>query len=655
MVLEDIEFLIEQIKSIPSTQEYELPSVFAERVRRLTADLSPFPGRFSFSRFPYFKEIADLFSPLDPTEDIVVEKGNQIGFTTAVLETVMLYHIMAVPKPQMFVTADANLVKTQVATRIEKMIDGAGARPLIYSQSRKASGSQNTGDTSRAKEYPGGYLHVYGSKNPASFRGMSYRVSLADEVDAYKDNLADEGSVISLVENRTDAYEGSRKRLWGSTPLIKGNSKIETKFEEGDQRKYFVPCKHCGTMQELIWHGKNESGYTWGIVWENDENFNPIIETVGYKCQNPDCGGIMKNYDKAEIIAKGEWRPTAKPKNPNTRSYHISPLYNPPGMFSWESMVKQWAECWDIRHNRILDIEKYRTFRNNKQGKTFEEPGTQIRREKALQFRRSGFAKGTVPNKQAIEDTGTPILIVIASVDVQKYNLYVDVKGYSKRGATWTLDFFDIPGETEDFNGPWDKLDDYFENKRFEGDDGKTYRIALMLVDSGWNTDYVYAFAGRHYAGVYASKGIDKLPNGETYKLFDNKTLDRIGLPQAYHINTTKLKDRISLCMNDSFWNSKDFQPTWYPNFPEDFRDDYFAMFEAEQRIIERDKKTNKWLRTIWKQKSQAANHAFDTYAYNLAALEIFADDYCRRELSLPGLDWIIFWDDIKDGKFIER
>jgi len=654
MVLEDIDFLIEQIKTIPSSQEYELPSVFAERVRRLTADLTPFPGRFSFSHFPYFKKIVDLFSPLDPTEDIVVEKGNQLGFTTAVLETVMLYHIMAVPKSQMFVTADANLAKTSVATKIEKMIDGAGARRLIYSQSRKASGSQDTGDTARAKEYPGGYLHVYGSKNPDSFRSFSYRVSLADEVDAYKDHLTDEGSVISLVQNRTDAYEGSRKRLWGSTPKVKSNSKIETLYEEGDQQKYFVPCKHCGTMQELVWHGKNESGYTWGIVWENDENYNPIIDTVGYKCINPACGGIMKNYDKTEIMAKGEWRPTAEPKHPNIKSFHISPLYNPPGMLSWESMVKLWAECWDIRHNRILDIEKYRTFRNNKQGLTFEEPGTQIRREKVIQFRRFGFAKGKIPNKQAIEDTGTPILIVGASVDVQKYCLYVDIKGYSKRGATWTVDFFDIQGETEDFNGPWDELDDYLENKRFEGDDGRIYRVAITLVDSGWNTDYAYAFAGRHYAGVYASKGIDKLPNGETFKLFDKGTLDRIGLPQAYHINTTKLKDRISYCMNDSFWNSADYQPAWYPNFPEDFRDDYFAMFEAEQRIIERDKKTNKWIRTIWKQKSQAANHAFDTYAYNLAALEIFADDYCRRVLNLPANDWVAFWDDIKDGKFIE-
>ena len=79
------------------------------------------------------------------------------------------------------------------------------------------------------------------------------------------------------------------------------------------------------------------------------------------------------------------------------------------------------------------------------------------------------------------------------------------------------------------------------------------------------------------------------------------------------------------------------YQPDWYPNFPDDFRDDYFKMFEATKvDIIE--KQTNKYQKTIWKQRPGADNHAFDTYGYNMAALEIFADAYCRDALGLPGL-----------------
>ena len=34
-----------------------------------------------------------------------------------------------------------------------------------------------------------------------------------------------------------------------STPRIKGPSRIEREFEESDQRRFFVPCPHCGLLQ----------------------------------------------------------------------------------------------------------------------------------------------------------------------------------------------------------------------------------------------------------------------------------------------------------------------------------------------------------------------------------------------------------------------
>ena len=50
--LGDVDFLIERFGALTEKQVYELPSVFAERVRYLPADLTPFPGRFSWERFP---------------------------------------------------------------------------------------------------------------------------------------------------------------------------------------------------------------------------------------------------------------------------------------------------------------------------------------------------------------------------------------------------------------------------------------------------------------------------------------------------------------------------------------------------------------------------------------------------------------------------
>ena len=659
MILDQINFLIQQFLKIPVTQEYELPSDFAERVRRLPKELSPFPGAFRFSRFPYMREIVDCFHPKNPVREVVVMKGNQLGSNVSVLETIMLYNIMIDPKPQFFLTADAGLIRTNVNTRIETMINLAGARHLIFAQAPKKKGSANTGDTANAKEYPGGFLHFYGAKNPDRLRQNSYKGGAADEVDAYAAKLKDEGDIVELIRNRTDAYVRTRKIYWASTPLVDQTSIIKKLFLSGDQRYYNVPCIHCGELQPLVWHGKLDTGEVYGIVWENDENFKPITAdpargiktTVAYKCKF--CGGLIYNHDKEIIIPKGKWIATAESKTPGLVSFHITPLYNPPGMFSWDDLVKAWAECWDIKNNRIREKEKYRTFRNTKQGLTFEESGVNLRYEKTVLFRRHGFIRGKVPNDLAVRDTGSPVLILVCSVDVQKNNLFVDVKGYSTGGATWTIDCFTFDGDTAQFNGPWDMLDDFIANKIYVGTDGKQYHIKITLVDSGWNTEWVYAYVLRHGSGVYACKGMDYINGGETFKLFNQSTLKGIGLGQAFHINTGKLKDRISNAFMALSWNEGELQPSWFPNFADDFRDDYFKQFEAEERVDIYDR-FDRYMKTIWKPKHGAANHYFDTYCYNLAALEIYANAFCREELNIQALDWSVFWEAAKHGFFYD-
>lgn len=648
----DIDFLIQQFSEVVHERNFKLPSVYTEEVRYLDKELTPFPGKFSFDRAPFFREIVDIFSPDNPCRKVVLLKGVQMAATTSLLEPVLLYYIGCNPAPVLLVEPDDDMAKNVMSIKVDKMIDGAGLRSKIGNQSRKAARSKSTGDTARHIEYTGGYLYAASASTPKSFRNMSYRIILVDELSVMPDKLAGEGTVVDLAEARASAYPNNSKILFQSTPTTEQGCKIYKQFLLGTQEKYLVPCKFCGTEMELEWAVWDQSNkQIGGIVWENDEEWNPIMSTVGYKC--PHCGQIMKNYHKSEIIPKGHWVATVdKPIEAGTRSFHISPIYNLPGLLTWEDMVRKWAVCWDIKNNRVRDKEAYRVFRNLMQGLPFREMNEQIRYDKAILFKRFGFARGTVPNKMALKDAGSPVLLVICSVDVQKDKLYVEITGYSDRGIQWTIDFFSIDGATEDFNGPWNELAELIENKIYESDDGKLYRIAMTVIDSGHYTDWVYAFCGRFSSGVYATKGQDWIKGGETYQRFNQATLDRIGLPLAYHVNTGKLKDRISYSMNKLLWNENSFQPDWYINFPEDFHDDYFKMFEAEEKVEVYDKLTNKWLKTIWRAKFGAANHGFDTKVYNYAALEIFAEDICRNDLLLNYLDWNAFWKVAKGGAF---
>lgn len=653
VISSDIDFLIEQFQAIKHERKFELPSEYTEKVRYVDKELTPFPGKFSFDRVPYFKDIVDLFAPDNPTRKVVVMKSNQIGATTSLLEPILLYNIGCNPSSQLLVEPDDDMAKQAMGTKVDRMIDSSGLRGLIFSQARKAARARATGDTALKKEYPGGYLHAASASTPKSFRNFSYKIVLADELDAMPDQLKGEGTVIGLMEGRTNAYPTSYKILLQSTPTTEQTSKIWNQYQQGTMERWEIPCKHCGKMQPLEWFVTDESNkQVGGIVWENDENFSPILSTVGYKC--PHCGGIMKNYDKAEIIPKGHWVATTdKPIDRRIRSFHLSALYNLPGLFSWEDYVLEWAACWDIRNNRVRDLDKYRVFRNLKLGLPFKEMNESIRYEKVRLHQRTGFARGHVPNQMAVRDAGSPILIVICSVDVQKDKLFVDVEGYSDRGVSWQIEFKDIPGNPERFDDPcWNELANYIDTKIFEGDDGKLYRIAMTFVDSGHFTDAVYAFVAGFGSGVYACKGQEWIKNGETFQVFSSTTLSRIGLPLAYHVNTGKLKDRISYSLNNLAWNEHENQPDWYPNFAEDLRDDYFKMFEAEEKVNIYDKVSNKWLKTIWRAIPGRDNHAFDTKGYNLAALEVFADDFCRNDCGLGFLHWPTFWDYAKRGAF---
>lgn len=642
----DVDFLMGQFDKLTEKKEYQLPSEYIQRVRYIDKSLSPFPGKFSYEKFPYFKEIVDRLSPQDPTKYVFVMKGNQCGYTTGVLEPGLMYFMGADAEEQALVLPDGTMARDYVKTKLESCIDNCGLRPMLASQNKKAKSARDSGDTAMHKQYPGGSLRIFGGGSGNRFRNFSYKIIFADEADALLTKIKGEGDLFTLLSARQDAYPHHSKLVIGSTPKEESTSLINRLFHEGDERYYYVPCKYCGKMQKLewaVWDEHDKSKQIGGIVWQNDEHFMPILATVGYKCRF--CGGIMKNYDKVNIIQHGEWRAeNDRPARSGAVSYHITALYNPPGMFGWEDYVEQWSLAWDIKNNRVKDIEKYRAFRNLKQGLPFQEQHETVKYERALRYRRFGFARGFVPNRMAERDCGSPVLILVASVDVQKNGLYLDIVGYTERGCNFSIDFKWIEGATEQFGGPWDVLSDIFSNGVFFDEEGRKYKIMIMLVDSGHYTSWVYAFVSQFRAGVYACKGQEWIKDGQVYQLFAPATLKQIGLPLAYHINTGALKDRIANEMNRLFWNDGQVQPAWYPNFPEDFGDDYFKMYEAEEKVEVVDKWTGKYLKTIWRQKFGADNHAFDTRVYNKGALEIFADDICRHELGMKFLDWQMFW-----------
>ena len=289
--LNDVFFLQAQFSKLTDSKRIITPVEYIEKVRYLPKELTPMPGKYSYDKAPFLREIVNHLCSESDARKIVFMKAAQIMATTGIIESGMAYNIGCDPKAQLFVSADKELVKTGMQTKVERLLDSCNLRDKIFSQT--ATKSRKTGDTATEKEYPGGFLHAIGARNPGKLRQMSYPIIWFDELDGFPLKVGNEGSPIDLAEKRTKAYSVSRKIFYISTPTVLQTSPIYALYKMGDQRNWFMPCVHCGEYQVFVWRGVNkDSGLVYGIKFEIEDGL-PVYESVGYQCMY--CAKTMKN------------------------------------------------------------------------------------------------------------------------------------------------------------------------------------------------------------------------------------------------------------------------------------------------------------------------------------------------------------------------
>ena len=149
--------------------------------------------------------------------------------------------------------------------------------------------SRDSGNTVLSKEFPGGILVMTGANSAVGLRSMPVRYLFLDEVDAYPPSADDEGDPVALAEARTRTFSWRRKVFLASTPTIKGLSRIEREFEASDQRRFFVPCPHCGERQYLKFER---------LRWEKGKP-----ETAAYHCEG--CEQPIAEHHKTTMLSRG--------------------------------------------------------------------------------------------------------------------------------------------------------------------------------------------------------------------------------------------------------------------------------------------------------------------------------------------------------------
>ena len=637
-------------EALPTEASNRTPSEWTEQRRYLPQSVTPYPGFFRWDKTPYLREIVDCLGPDSPVREVAVMKGVQIGATTGLLENALGYYIDEVrTAPTMWVTADADMAQIRLETNLLPMLHHSGLDELI--KSSDVGNARKTGRTSKKIEWVGGgMLLPLGAQNPNKFRQQPALLLLLDEIDAWPLNARNEGDPVKLVCKRAAAYEAVRKICYLSSPTIQGQSQIEALYLAGDQRKYFVRCLRCNKPQTIRWERVSEDGVKSGIVWDT-ENDRLVSGSVRYVCA--ECGHEHSNNDKERLLAPehgAEWRPTAEPRRPGLRSYHIPALLSPPGMQTWETQVVQYLEAFDTRSHKPRDLGLYQVWYNQVLGSTFELRGDRARFDEVSAHRRQVYRYGEVPNKWAEQHCGSPVLLLTAAVDVHKDNLAVAVFGWTRGRRAILVDYWRLNGDAEQLSDErtWGALRKIIEKREYTADDGKRYRIELTLVDSGYSTDLVYQFCAEYRSGVMPIKGRPTPTNNASIREFSD-FVTPLG-QHAFAVSVDFYKDRWIAALRRK-WDGAGMQREGSFNAPVDCTDDQLKELTVERKQERIDKRTQRRLGWEWHRTAGVRNELWDLLVYNAAALDVIAWDQCRNQLGLESVNWMAFFDRLEAGK----
>ncbi len=635
----DARFILDAFEGL--TVEHKILSVvdWAKEHRYLPPDLTSKPGRYDPNFTPYMIEIMDKMSPGDPATQVVLRKAAQIGATT-MLENIIGHAIAEDPSGILYVSGNIDLVKSAMELKVDRMLALSNLSHLLGAPNT----TKRSGDTAGRKEFKGGFLLAVGSRSAAKLRAISTRRALLDECDSFPQVVGgvgiEEGNVRNLVLARTATFERTRKVFYCSTPLKEQTSMINELFLLGDQNFYYVPCPFCGFFQVLDWNGYTDGGQHYGIVFELDSDGILIDESVGYQCV--DCQKSIKNYQKTEMLAAGEWRPQSRSREKGLVSYHINAFYSPVGQISFEQTVTHWLRAWDTERDRMKDVDELQQFYNLVRGLPWADKGESPSAERVREHRRLHYSDGEVPNRMAIVETGAPVILLTCAVDVHKDRLDVEVVGWCQDRQSYSIEWLHFTGDP-DLPETWEPISELIETKRWVADDGRIYGIARTLIDANYQekADAVYQFCGSYSQGVYAIIGRKDPIKGSLQKEFSLSTSS--GGHPLFNIWTSMYKDRFTAWVKNS-WREGELQPQGRPNFPENRRDDYFEELANEAKFKIVHPVTKQIVGWKWQQIKQRPNHALDVKVYNMAAFDMIVFGVCTEQLKLEFINYPAFF-----------
>jgi phage terminase large subunit GpA-like protein len=579
-------------------------SEWADAERVLSAKGSAEPGQWRTDRHPPLREPMDCLSARSSVKDTVLMFPVQAG-KTEVAANALAYTMLQNPGPVMVCLPGEVSMHKWVNQKLNPLIEETPTVAACLS----SVASRDASNTRTFKDFTGGQLYLEHAGSPSRLKSTSVKIMLVDELDEFAANFPGGDDPLDMLLARTSAFPASYKRLFISTPQIKGFSRIEELWNKSDQRRYHVPCPHCGHLQYLEWSG---------LKWDKE------AASAWYICQ--DCGTCIDEHHKTAMIRAGKWIP-AHPERP-IRGYHLNCLYYQIGLGPrWAELARMWLDCQN-------DPARLKTFINDRLAEPWEDRATRAAKFNIIADRAESYRLREAPNE---------VLTLTAGVDTQDNRLAVQIVGWGRGMTAWILDYVELMGDPAE-DAVWVKLTDLL-NRPIERQDGTLLNIQATAIDAGGHrTEPVKSYCrARHIRRPMAIFGA--VPNNapvlsrpKFQEIKWRNTTDKKG--QIYHVGTVAVKHVLfSLLSIDGDAESPEKRRL---HFSQDLDRFYFEGITSETF----DPRSNRYVK-----KRGARNEPLDTWVYAYAAAhhselryhtftqarwQALADSYKPRQLAAP-------------------
>jgi len=288
-------------------------------------------GAYSAELTPFVREWLENFRDPSVVECTLVT-GSQVAKTTSELAG-LAWTVVNRPTEVLWVGDAEKNVKSLSETRWDDIVENCDALRAL-----------KPSDPDRYKKLEQQFarctVHWAGSNSPGTLASKPIGLLIEDETDKYAPASTKEAHAAELAEQRVKSYS-SYKIFRSSTPTIAAGY-IWQRYLQGDQRRYFVPCPHCGEKIPLEW-----KQVKWSDAARRDTKWDLAIvaATAHYECQL--CHAPIEEKHKTAMLRAGEWRPTNPLAQAGHRSYHLSSLYSPWRLTSFGALAVQFIEAKD--------------------------------------------------------------------------------------------------------------------------------------------------------------------------------------------------------------------------------------------------------------------------------------------------------------------